>query len=225
MPLSNAKPPSPREAPHEPFKRAVAGCLRAMARAPILRSYSRLKRRSPPGRRTADPSGLSEPPPPDGARRRHSPRPGGRPGAAIRLPRGETRSTVVRRQTKSGGPSSTPMEQARVEDWRLRRMVGVAQNLSAPLEQRYERGSYAEIRQRSDAPIEELRWRPRPEKLTGATPPRSAAPLVQLWRETLESRAGSDLSRLIATIDRPKSLRKLSRKISGGPRSGRPGRI
>ena len=36
MSLSNTKPSSPREAPHEPFKRAVTACLRAMARAPEL---------------------------------------------------------------------------------------------------------------------------------------------------------------------------------------------
>ena len=33
---SNRKPPQKSEAPQEPFKRAVAGCLRAMARAPEL---------------------------------------------------------------------------------------------------------------------------------------------------------------------------------------------
>jgi cobalamin biosynthesis protein CobT len=33
---SNRKPPSPKEAPQEPFKRAVAGCMRALARTPEL---------------------------------------------------------------------------------------------------------------------------------------------------------------------------------------------
>jgi cobaltochelatase CobT len=33
---SNRKPPSPKEAPQEPFKRAVAGCMRALSRTPEL---------------------------------------------------------------------------------------------------------------------------------------------------------------------------------------------
>ncbi|MBV9065207.1 MAG: hypothetical protein JO004_05505, partial [Methylobacteriaceae bacterium] len=33
---SNRKPPQPKEAPQEPFKRAVAGCMRALARTPEL---------------------------------------------------------------------------------------------------------------------------------------------------------------------------------------------
>lgn len=36
MSSSNQKAAAPREAPQEPFKRAIAGCLRAMARAPEL---------------------------------------------------------------------------------------------------------------------------------------------------------------------------------------------
>ena len=92
-------------------------------------------------------------------------------------------------------------------------MVGVARNLTAALEHRYEGGSYAQIRQRSDAPIEDALALLVREKLTGAPPPRPAASLVQLWRETFESRAGSHLSGLISTIEDQQAFAKLSRKI------------
>ena len=36
MTISNAKPPSKLEGPQEPFKRAVAGCMRALAKTPGL---------------------------------------------------------------------------------------------------------------------------------------------------------------------------------------------
>ena len=62
MPLSNAKPPSPREAPHEPFKRAVAGCLRAMAGAPDLEVVFAPEKAGAAGAPEGGPIRLSEPP-------------------------------------------------------------------------------------------------------------------------------------------------------------------
>ena len=225
MPLSNAKPPSPREAPHEPFKRAVAGCLRAMARAPDLEVIFAPEKAIAAGATDGGPIRLSEPP------RRLTERDaailrGQADAQALRLAchNGETHRRWAP-QTTLGRTIFDAMEQARVEAIGARRMVGVARNLTAALEQRYERGSYAEIRQRSDAPIEDALALLVREKLTGATPPRSAAPLIQLWRETLE--VPRRVKPLPAHRDdrRPKSLRKIVTENSGGPRSGRPGRI
>ncbi len=213
MSLSNTKPSSPREAPHEPFKRAVAGCLRAMARAPDVEVVFAPEKVVAAGPPDAGPIRLNEPP------RRMTER-----DAAIL--RGQADAQALRLachnaqthrrwapQTRLARTIFDALEQARVEAIGGRRMVGVARNLTAALEHRYEGGSYAEIRQRSDAPIEEALALLVREKLTGAPPPRLATSLVQLWRETLESRAGLHLSRLFATIDDQKAFAKLSRKI------------
>ena len=47
------------------------------------------------------------------------------------------------------------VEQARVEAIGARRMDGVAQNLTAMLDDRFHRGKFDEITDRADAPIEE----------------------------------------------------------------------
>src|SRR5258708_33504785 len=59
------------------------------------------------------------------------------------LPEGETAKAIFE-----------AVEQARVEAIGARRMNGVASNLTAMLEDRYHRGNYAEINERTDAPIE-----------------------------------------------------------------------
>src|SRR5205823_4226432 len=109
---SNIKPkPSAKESPTEPFKRAVTGCMRAIARAVF-----------------------------------------------------------------------EAVEQARVEAIGARRMSGVAKNLSAMIDDRFHRGKFDEVSDRTDAPIEEALSMLVRERLTGMTPPPAARRLVELWR-------------------------------------------
>ena len=83
--LSNRKPGAPRPAPTEPFKRAVAGCMRALARRPELeivyasRQAGALRRRA----RRACPSRRASPRP----RRRGASRPCRFVGPPACLPR------------------------------------------------------------------------------------------------------------------------------------------
>src|SRR5215471_8422989 len=88
MPVPTKPKSGPREAPNEPFKRAITGCLRAIARQPALAVF-------------------------------------------------ET------------------VEQARVESIGAQRMVGVARNLTAMLDDRFHRGKFEDISERADAPIED----------------------------------------------------------------------
>jgi cobaltochelatase CobT len=105
------------------------------------------------------------------------------------------------------------MEWARVEAIGARRMEGVAQNLAATLEDKYERGHYADIRQRADAPLEDVLALLVRERLTGAPPPSAAAHVVDLWRESLEARVGGDLALLTEAIENQRQFSKLTRKI------------
>ena len=74
------------------------------------------------------------------------------------------------------------VEQARVEAIGARRMEGVAQNLGAMLEDRFQHARFGEIRERSEAPLEQAVALMVRERLTGQTPPKSAQRLVDLWR-------------------------------------------
>jgi cobaltochelatase CobT len=94
------------------------------------------------------------------------------------------------------------VEQARVEAIGARRMVGVADNLTAMIDDRYHRGGkYEEITDRADAPLEDALGLMVRERLTGRRPPESARRIVDLWRDFIEERAGRDLDGLLGTIE------------------------
>ena len=88
------------------------------------------------------------------------------------------------------------VEQARVEAIGARRMDGVALNLTAMLEEKFHRAKFEDITDRADAPIEEALALMVRERLTGLAPPPAAKKLVDLWRATIEDRAGKNLDKL-----------------------------
>jgi len=187
----------PTENPPEPFKRAVVGCLRAIAGKPDLEvsfaadrpQLSALKARlpEPPRRMTQSDVAVTR---------------GIADSMALRL---ACHDPAVHRANAPHGKHARAVfdavEQARVEALGARRMPGVADNLSAMLEDRYHRGNYHDVSDRSDAPLEDAVALLVRERLTGAAPPTSSRKVVDLWREFVEDRAGSDLSRLTGAID------------------------
>src|SRR6185436_9223110 len=88
------------------------------------------------------------------------------------------------------------VELARVEAIGARRMDGVAQNLTAMLDERFHRAKFDEITDRADAPIEDALALLVRERLTGLAPPPAAKKLVELWRPLIEDRAGKKLDQL-----------------------------
>src|SRR5438874_12494198 len=175
---SNIKPkPTTKEAPTEPFKRAVTGCLRAIARKPELEVTFAAERPGVVGGKAR----LPEPP-----------RKLTRADAAI--VRGHADSIALRmachdpsvhRRLVPGGQQARAVfeavEQARVEAIGARRMQGVAQHLSAMLDERFHRGKFDQISERADAPIEDALALMVRERLTGMAPPPAAKKLVDLW--------------------------------------------
>src|SRR5580700_10820880 len=190
---SNSKPKTPlKEAPTEPFKRAVTGCLRAIARKPDLEVAFAAERPGMVGGKAR----LPEPP------RKLS------VGEAA-IVRGHADSIAlklachdpgVHRRLVPGGQQARAVfeavEQARVEAIGARRMEGVARNLSAMLDDRFHRGKFDDVTDRADAPIEDAVAMMVRERLTGLAPPPAAKKLVDLWRPWIEDRAGRDLDRL-----------------------------
>src|SRR5262249_7834866 len=88
------------------------------------------------------------------------------------------------------------VERARIEALGANRMPGMASNLTARIEDQYGHGRYAEITERSDAPIEDALALMVRERLTGAPPPATAKAMVELWRPFIEDRAGRALARM-----------------------------
>ncbi len=190
---SNIKPKSPaKEAPTEPFKRAVGVCLRAIAGKGDIEVAFAAERPGLAGGKAR----LPEPP------RRLNERDaaivrGHADSIALQL---ACHDPTVHRKLAPGGQQARAVfeavEQARVEAIGSRRMGGVAKNLAAMLDDRFHRGKYDEISDRADAPIEDAIAMIVRERLTGEMPPATARKLVELWRPLIEERAGRNLDRL-----------------------------
>jgi cobaltochelatase CobT len=189
--------PKKREGPSEPFKRAVAGCVRAIAGEHDLEvTYAADRPLLAPGKVR-----LPEPP------RRLTPQ-----EAAITRGLGDAMALrlachdgkVHRRFTPEGRQARAifdAVEQARCEAIGSRRMDGMRANLSAMLHDKYHRANFDEVSEQSEAPMEDAVALMVRERLTGAPPPKSARKLVDLWRDTIESKAGGELDRLETMLE------------------------
>src|SRR6478752_3375864 len=190
---SNQKPKAPsKESPVEPFKRAVAGCLRAIAKKPGVDVSFAAERPGLAGLKARMPEPARKLTQREAAIVR-----GHADAMALRL---ACHDPAVHRRIQPGGQQARAVfeavEQARVEAIGARRMEGVAQNLSAMLDDRFHRGKASEVTDRADAPLEDALAMLVRERLTGLAPPAAARPLVDLWRPLIEERAGKNLDRL-----------------------------
>jgi cobaltochelatase CobT len=203
---SNQKPASKVEAPQEPFKRAVASCMRALAHMPDLEvAYAAEK---PNLTRTGHSAKarLPEPPRKLDAREAAILR-GHADSMALRLACHD--ADLHRRmlpQVANARAIFEAVEQARVEAIGATRMQGVAQNLDAMLDDRCQRAHLSDVKERSEAPLEEAVALIVRERLTGLKPPKHAQKLAELWRPWIEEKAGRDLDRLTADVGDQKSF-------------------
>jgi cobaltochelatase CobT len=195
---SNSKSKSsPKESPAEPFKRAVAGCMRAIARKADLEVSFAAERPGLVGGKARLPE-----PPRKLTRAEAAIVRGHSDAIALRM---ACHDAALHRRLQPGGQQARAVfeaiEQARVESIGSRRMNGVAGNIGAMLDDRYHRGKFDQISDRSDAPIEDALALLVREKLTGFAPPPAARKLVDLWRPMIEKAAGTDLDRLDEVIE------------------------
>jgi cobaltochelatase CobT len=190
---SNSKPKlSPRESPAEPFKRAVAGCLRAIAKKPGVDVSYAAERPGLVGSKARLPEPARKLTKHEAAIVR-----GHADAIALRL---ACHDPAIHRRIQPGGQQARAVfeavEQARVEAIGARRMEGVAKNLSAMLDDRFHRSKSSEATDRADAPLEDALAMLVRERLTGLPPPPAAKHLVDLWRPLIEDRAGKNLDSL-----------------------------
>ena len=181
-----------REAPTEPFKRAVAGCVRAVAGKrdvdvtfaadrPLLMAQ-KVRLPEPPRRLTLQDAAITR---------------GLGDAMALRLACHD--SKVHKRYCPEGRQARAifdSVEQARCEALGSMRMDGIRSNLNAMLQDRYHRANLDEITEQSEAPMEDAIALIVRERLTGAAPPKAARKVVELWREAIETKAGRELDRL-----------------------------
>ena len=193
---TNQKPAQPKESAVDPFKRAVAGCMRAIAARPDLEVTFAADRPMLSGTKARLPEPPRKPTPSDVAVTR-----GLGDSIALRL---ACHDPGVHRAHLPEGKNARAVfeavEQARVEALGALRMKGVGENLAAMLEDRYHRGNYHEVSDRADAPLEDAVALVVRERLTGKAPPKSGQKVVDLWRDWIEERAGGDLARLSETV-------------------------
>jgi len=181
-----------KDSPTEPFKRAVSGAMRALARKPDLEVSFAAERPGIVGGKARLPEPARKLSKTEAAIVR-----GHADAMALRLACHD--QTMHRRMQPVGQQARAvfeAVEQARVEAIGARRMTGVAGNLTAMLDDRYHRAKFDDVSERSEAPIEEALSLMVRERLTGQPPPPAAKKLVELWRPLIEDRAGKDLDRL-----------------------------
>lgn len=210
---TNRRPASPKEAPQEPFKRAVAGAMRAMARSPALDVVFAPERPSLIAGADGAKARLTEPPrkltPHDAAILR-----GQADSLALRLACHD--DALHRRFSPEPAPARAAfdaLEQARCESIGAMRMTGVAANIGAMLEDRYQRAHAGEISSREDAPLEDALALLARQRLTGLNPPPHGRKIVELWRDAIEERAGADLDRLTGAVEDQKLFAQIVREL------------
>jgi cobaltochelatase CobT len=207
------------ESPTEPFKRAVAGAMRALSGEPELEvvfepeqqtfwgsvreffGLNRKKARLPLPSRSLHPEEVA-------AIR------GAGDAQALKL---AYHDEAISKQLRPSSPKALALfdaaEQARVEAIGSLAMKGVAANLSVVVARRAKAHGLGNARERSDVPIADALGLIVREKLTGEPPPDFAQAAVDLWRPFIEEKAGADLERLSDLIRDQQAFQRLTRKI------------
>ena len=204
MPLSKRK-----DAPLDPFKRAVTQTTRAIACDGDVEVIF-----------TSAPPGLTE-------KTARVPEPSRIPSRAeIAVIRGHADAAALavachdpklHQSLAPGGGDAREVfeaiEQARVEAIGSQRMEGVARNLTARMENRYDKCRLNEARERSEAPLSDALGLLVRERLTGQAPPMKARGAVDLWRSWIESRGRSALDRMPDLMFDQEAFGRLTRDL------------
>jgi len=189
-----ATPPkkSNKESPSEPFKRVLGLATRAIA------GDGEMQVNYAPGKPELDGKSVQLPEP--------SRIPSAKEIAVIRGWADSFALTAARHDQKlhnrlapSAGPARSVFEaaeRARVESLGAMRMQGMARNLTAKVEDQYSHGRFADVSERSEAPIEDALALLIREKLTGLPPPDTAKALVDVWRPFIEEKGARSFADL-----------------------------
>ncbi|MCP3056879.1 cobaltochelatase subunit CobT [Aurantimonas marianensis] len=192
----NQRPASHKPVDREPFRRAVAGCLRAIAGEPDLEVTYASERPGLTGARARLPELPKRATRNDLAVTR-----GLADAMALRKARHDARlHTSLAPEGKAARAVYDAVEQARCEAIGAKAMQGVGDNLASMLEDKYFRSNLTDVTDRAEAPIEDAVALMVREKLTGRPVPESARALVDVWRDFVDGKAGEKFDRLSQTV-------------------------
>ncbi len=202
-------PPKRREAPTEPFKRALSVAVRAIA------GDEEVQVGFGPGRAELEGKSIQLPEP--------SRAPSPREIAVIRGWADSLALTAACHDAKLHRKLAPPAgdaravfeaaERARVEALGANRMSGMADNLAAKCEEQYAHGRFARVKDKAEAPLEDALALLVRERLTGRPPPDAAKALVDVWRPALEKRAGKVLKKMDGLAGDQESFGRLVRDL------------
>jgi len=197
------------EGPTEPFKRALAAAMRALADESELQVSFGPETPGLRGHRARLPVPGRELPMAEVAQIRGA-------GDAMALKLRHHDEKLHNRLLPQGGTARSVFEaaeQARVEAIGANAMKGVAGNLGAMLDERCKARGYARVRDRSEAPLADVVGLMVRERLTGQPIPEAARRMVDLWRGWIEEKGGKDLGRLCDTIANQGDFARIARRL------------
>ena len=207
--MANPPPSKRKEAPSEPFKRALGLACRAVAADHEMTvSYG-------PGQ--PDVVGhtmhLPEPSRVPNAREIAVLR-GWADGLSLRAACHDTK--VHNKLAPASGPARAvydAIERARIEAVGANRMSGMAKNLAARLEDHYGQPRFSHIETKTDAPLEDAVALIVRERLTGEAPPATAEKIVNVWRPMIEAKARRALDRMAGLAENQEAFGRVVRDL------------
>ncbi|MCR9214382.1 MAG: cobaltochelatase subunit CobT [Proteobacteria bacterium] len=198
-----------KEAPAEPFKRAVTATMRAMSREKELEvTYGN------------DAVGIT-------SNRARLPNPAkDLPLEDVQKVRGLSDSLALRKRYHDVGLHARmcpqagdakavfeAIEQARVEAIGANRMKGVADNLFNRLDTHCKENGFERIYEKSEAPIADVLGLIAREKLANIPIPESAKGMVDLWRAEIDKKSGDDFDELLDKLASQEEFATAARKL------------
>src|SRR5580765_7787059 len=195
--------------PTEIFKRATASTLRAIAERDDLTVGFGPEPPGLAGTRVKLPNPARDLPPEEVAQLR-----GAADSLALRV---RYHDDGVHMKRLPGSPLARAvfeaLEQARVEALGSRRMVGVAQNLTAMLDEQYQRQGFERVTERTESTMAEAVRLLTREALTHEPPPHSARQVVDLWRPWLEGKIAQDIAELNRAVSDQDTYARATRRL------------
>ena len=204
---SKAKPGAPVDV--EPLRRAITGCVRAIAGDDQVEVAFANERPGMTGERIRLPELSKRPTAHELAVTR-----GLGDSMALRIAcHDEKVHSTMAPQGSDARAIFDAVEQARVESIGSLRMEGMAANLRSMTDEKYAKANFTGIERQEDAPIGEAVAMMVREKLTGQKPPVSAGKVLDLWRSFIEDKAGSELDNLSGVINDQQAFSKVIRNM------------
>ena len=205
----SGSPNKRKDAPSEPFKKALEVCVRAVAGDEEVHvSYQ-------PGRPELNGKVVSLPEP--------SRVPSSREIAVLRgwadslaLTAACHDDTLHNKLFPGGGPARAAfdaIEMARIEAVGSNRMDGMAENLAAKVDDQYAHGRFAQVTSREEAPLEDALALIVRERLTGMKAPANAQAIVDVWQQHIEARGGDVLDQMHGLADDQAEFGRLVRAL------------